>query len=39
MLSRDFLSKNGGDLIIESEPGKGSIFSFTLPLVENIQTA
>jgi two-component system sensor histidine kinase/response regulator len=32
MLSRDFLSKNGGDLLIESEPGKGSVFSFTLPL-------
>jgi signal transduction histidine kinase len=39
MLSRDFLSKNGGDLMIESEPGKGSIFSFTLPLAENVQTA
>ena len=39
MLSRDFLSKNGGDLTIESEPGKGSIFSFTLPLAENVQTA
>jgi signal transduction histidine kinase len=33
MLSRDFLSKNGGKLLIESEPGKGSVFSFTLPLV------
>jgi signal transduction histidine kinase len=39
MLSRDFLSRNGGDLMIESEPGKGSIFSFTLPLAENVQTA
>jgi signal transduction histidine kinase len=39
MLSRDFLSKNGGELLIESEPGKGSVFSFTLPLAENIQTA
>jgi two-component system, sensor histidine kinase and response regulator len=34
MLIRDFLSKNGGKLLIESEPGKGSIFSFTLPLVD-----
>ena len=33
MLCRDFLSKNGGELVIESEPGKGSVFSFTLPLV------
>ena len=39
MLSRDFLSKNGGSLLIESEPGKGSVFSFTLPLADNIQTA
>jgi signal transduction histidine kinase len=31
MLCRDFLAKNGGKLLIESEPGKGSIFSFTLP--------
>jgi len=39
MLSRDFLAKNGGILTIESEMGRGSIFSFTLPLVENMQTA
>jgi signal transduction histidine kinase len=31
MLCREFLSKNGGQLHISSEPGKGSIFSFTLP--------
>ncbi len=35
MLSKDFLSKNGGALLIESEPGKGSVFSFTLPLVRD----
>jgi two-component system, sensor histidine kinase and response regulator len=35
MLSKDFLSKNGGALLIESEPGKGSVFSFTLPLVDS----
>ncbi len=34
MLSKDFLSKNGGALLIESEPGEGSVFSFTLPLVK-----
>lgn len=31
MLCREFLSKNGGQMHIESEPGTGSIFSFTLP--------
>ncbi len=31
MLCRDFLSKNGGQLHIESEPGTGSTFSFTIP--------
>jgi two-component system, sensor histidine kinase and response regulator len=35
MLSKDFLSKNGGSLDIKSEPGKGSNFSFTLPLAGN----
>jgi two-component system, sensor histidine kinase and response regulator len=33
MLCKDFLLKNGGALWIESETGKGSIFSFTLPIV------
>ncbi|HEU4469835.1 MAG TPA: HAMP domain-containing sensor histidine kinase [Flavisolibacter sp.] len=31
MLCKEFLARNGGQLHIESEPGKGSIFSFTLP--------
>jgi two-component system, sensor histidine kinase and response regulator len=33
MLSKDFLNKNGGELTIESVPGEGSVFSFTLPVV------
>lgn len=31
MLCKDFLTTNGGQMHIESEPGKGSVFSFTLP--------
>lgn len=31
MLCKEFLFRNGGQMHIESEPGKGSIFSFTLP--------
>ncbi|HEY6062026.1 MAG TPA: HAMP domain-containing sensor histidine kinase, partial [Chitinophagaceae bacterium] len=32
MLCKEFLLKNGSNLHIESEPGIGSTFSFTLPL-------
>lgn len=35
MLSKDFLKRNGGTLQIESQKGKGSTFSFTLPLAEH----
>jgi two-component system, sensor histidine kinase and response regulator len=34
MLCKEFLEKNDGHLIIESEPGTGSTFSFTLPLAK-----
>ena len=30
MLCRDLISKNGGELIIDSEPGKGSAFTITM---------
>jgi signal transduction histidine kinase len=31
MLVKEFLSRNGGEMRIESKPGKGSTFAFTLP--------
>jgi signal transduction histidine kinase len=31
MLCKEFLSRNGGEMRIESEPGKGSTVAFTLP--------
>lgn len=31
---RDFATKCGGKLLIESRPGKGSTFSFTLPILQ-----
>jgi signal transduction histidine kinase len=34
MLCKEFLAKNGGQMRIESEPGKGSTFSFTLPRLQ-----
>jgi two-component system, sensor histidine kinase and response regulator len=37
MLCRDFLSRNGGQLFIESEIGKGSIISFTLPTPQEVK--
>ena len=32
LISKEFIEKNGGQLQIESQPGKGSSFSFALPL-------
>jgi signal transduction histidine kinase len=37
MLCREFIAKNGGQLNVISQPGKGSCFSFTLNAAERIQ--
>jgi signal transduction histidine kinase len=34
MLCKEFLAKSHGQMTIESEPGFGSTFSFTLPVAE-----
>jgi signal transduction histidine kinase len=35
ILCKEFVEKHGGDIMIESAENKGSVFSFTLPLVLN----
>lgn len=34
LLCNEFIAKHQGEIIAESEPGKGSVFRFTLPLPE-----
>jgi signal transduction histidine kinase len=35
ILCKEFVTNNGGTLSIESKPGKGSKFIFTVPLYDN----
>ncbi len=37
VICRDFIRKNDGEIWVESEPGKGSCFYFSLPKKETIQ--
>lgn len=37
LISKEFIEKNGGQIAIESEPGKGSTFRFALPSFKLIQ--
>ncbi len=36
ILCNEFVKRNGGEVIVESKEGEGSIFSFSLPVAKNI---
>ena len=37
MICKDFIEKSGGELVIESTEGKGSVFHFTIPGKEELE--
>ena len=34
ILTKEFIEKNGGEISVNSEPGKGTTFTFSLPFVQ-----